>query len=68
MRVMQIEGEWGLDHIKLGERPDPEPGPGEVLIRMKAASVNFRDTVMVNRGKNRRAGAGQKARRHRGYA
>ena len=56
MRVMQIEGEWGLDHIKLGERPDPEPGPGEVLIRMKAASVNFRDTVMVNRGYGRRSG------------
>ncbi len=56
MRVMQIEGEWGLDHIKLGQRPDPEPGTGEVLIRMKAASINFRDTVMVNRGYGRRSG------------
>lgn len=56
MRVMQIEGEWGLDHIKLADRPDPEPGPGEVLIRLKAASLNFRDTVMVHRGYGRRSG------------
>jgi NADPH:quinone reductase-like Zn-dependent oxidoreductase len=56
MRVMQIEGEWGLDHIKLAERPDPEPGPGEVVLRMKAASLNYRDTVMVNRGYGRRSG------------
>ena len=56
MRVMQIEGEWGVDHIKLAERPDPEPGPGQVLVRMKAASLNFRDTVLVNRGYGRRSG------------
>lgn len=56
MRVMQIEDEWGLDHIKLAERPDPEPGAGEVVLRMKAASLNFRDTVLVNRGYGRRSG------------
>jgi len=56
MRVMQIEGDWGLDNIRLAERPDPTPGPGQVVVKMQAASINFRDTVMVNRGYGRRSG------------
>ncbi|MCY4239541.1 MAG: NAD(P)-dependent alcohol dehydrogenase [Rhodospirillaceae bacterium] len=56
MRVMQIEGDWGLDNIRLAERPDPAPEPGQVVVKMKAASINFRDTVMVNRGYGRRSG------------
>lgn len=50
MRVFQIEGAWGLDHLKLSTRPDPQPGPGEVLLRMRAASLNFRDLVVPDRG------------------
>jgi NADPH:quinone reductase-like Zn-dependent oxidoreductase len=56
MKVMQIEGEWSADNIVLAERPDPVPGPGQVVIEMKAASLNFRDTVLVNRGYGRRSG------------
>lgn len=29
------------------ERPDPTPGPGEVVVGLKAASINFRDLMMV---------------------
>ncbi|MFM1990416.1 MAG: hypothetical protein RJA99_3373 [Pseudomonadota bacterium] len=50
MRVFQIEGGWGSDHLKLSSRPDPRPGPGEVLLRMKAASLNYRDLVVPDRG------------------
>ncbi len=50
MRVMELRGGWGLDYITLGSRPDPVPGPGEVLIRMAAASVNYRDHVMARGG------------------
>ncbi len=39
------EGE-GLDKLKLAERPDPKPGPKEVLVRVKAASLNYRDQIM----------------------
>lgn len=56
MRVMQIEGEWSPDHIRPAERPDPKPGPGEVLVRMEAASLNYRDTVLVRRGYGRFSG------------
>ena len=56
MKVMQIQDEWSPDHIRPAERPKPEPGPGEVLLRMEAASVNYRDFVMARRGYGRRSG------------
>jgi alcohol dehydrogenase len=37
----------GLDNLKIEELPTPEPGPGEVLVRLRAASLNFRDTLTV---------------------
>ena len=50
MKVFEIRDDWGFDHLQLGTRPDPKPRPGEVLLRMKAASLNFRDLVVPNRG------------------
>jgi NADPH:quinone reductase-like Zn-dependent oxidoreductase len=56
MRVFQIEGGWGMDHLVLSSRPDPRPGPGEVLLRMKAASLNYRDLVVPDRGYGQHTG------------
>jgi len=56
MRVMQIEEDWSPDNIRIAERPRPEPGRGEVLVRMEAASVNYRDVVVARRGYGRRSG------------
>jgi NADPH:quinone reductase-like Zn-dependent oxidoreductase len=50
MRVFQIQDAWGFDNLRLAQRPDPRPGPGRVLLRMKAASLNFRDLVVPDRG------------------
>jgi len=50
MKVFEIRDDWGFDHLQLGTRPQPVPGPGEVLLRMKAASLNYRDLVVPNRG------------------
>jgi NADPH:quinone reductase-like Zn-dependent oxidoreductase len=50
MKVFEIRDDWSFDHLQLGTRPDPRPGPGEVLLRMKAASLNYRDLVVPNRG------------------
>jgi len=47
MRAIQVEAPFGLDAVKIVERPDPSPGPGEVLVRMRAVSLNFRDLLMV---------------------
>lgn len=50
MRVFQIEGDWGLDHLKLSSRPEPVAGPGQVLVGMSASSLNYRDLVVPGRG------------------
>jgi NADPH:quinone reductase-like Zn-dependent oxidoreductase len=50
MKVFQIQDDWGMEHLKLAVRPDPKPGSGQVLLRMKAASLNFRDLVVPTRG------------------
>lgn len=31
--------------LRVQERPDPEPGPGEVLVRVRAAGINFADLL-----------------------
>lgn len=47
MRAIVCEN-WGdPDTLKLGELPAPAMGPGQVRIRMRAAGVNFADTVLV---------------------
>src|SRR5262245_14233309 len=56
MKVMQIEEDWSPDNIRMAERPRPEAGPGEVLIKMEAASLNYRDVVVARRGYGRRSG------------
>jgi NADPH:quinone reductase-like Zn-dependent oxidoreductase len=50
MKVFQIQDDWGMEHLKLAARPEPKAGPGQVLLRMKAASLNYRDLVVPMRG------------------
>jgi NADPH:quinone reductase-like Zn-dependent oxidoreductase len=50
MRVFQIEGDWGMEHLKLSTRAEPRVGPGQVLVKMAASSLNYRDLVVPNRG------------------
>jgi NADPH:quinone reductase-like Zn-dependent oxidoreductase len=47
MRVYEIQEEFGMENLRLAERPDPKPGPGQVLLRMRAVSLNYRDLLMV---------------------
>lgn len=48
MRAWQIS-EFGLDSLEFVEKPTPTPGPGEVLVGVRAISLNFRD-LLVMRG------------------
>lgn len=50
MRVFQIEGDWGMHNLKLSHRPKPTAGSGQVLVRMTASSLNYRDLVVPERG------------------
>ena len=46
MRVWQISS-FGIDSLELVERATRQPGPGEVLVRVHAVSLNYRDLMMV---------------------
>lgn len=46
MRAWQITL-FGIDSLDFVERPTPVPGPGEVLVGVRAVSLNYRDLLMV---------------------
>jgi NADPH:quinone reductase-like Zn-dependent oxidoreductase len=46
MRAVEASA-FGLDALRLVERPVPRPGPGEVLVRVRAASLNHRDLAIL---------------------
>ena len=56
MRVFQIENDWGYDNLKVSKRPDPKPAAGQVLLRMKASAINYRDLLVPDRGYGARTG------------
>lgn len=39
-------GASSLDDMALRDTPEPQPGPGEVLVRVRACSLNFRDQII----------------------
>ena len=47
MRVVELQERFGLENITLATRPEPTAGPGQVVLRMLAASPNYRDLLMV---------------------
>jgi len=47
MRAIEIREAFGLEHLTATERPDPTPGPGQIVVDMRAACLNFRDLLMV---------------------
>jgi putative PIG3 family NAD(P)H quinone oxidoreductase len=50
MLCVEINGPGGPDVLRPAERPDPEPGSGEILIAVAAAGVN-RPDVLQRRGR-----------------
>jgi NADPH2:quinone reductase len=49
MRAVRIHDDGGPEVLVLEEAPDPEPGPGEVLVRLRASALNRLD-VFVRQG------------------
>jgi NADPH:quinone reductase len=47
MRVAQISEFGGIAALRLEEAAEPAPGPGEILVRVMAAGLNFSDTLML---------------------
>ncbi len=45
MKAVVLTGTGGYDVLQVQERPDPSVGPGELRIAVKAAGINFADTM-----------------------
>ncbi|WP_232628290.1 zinc-dependent alcohol dehydrogenase family protein [Methylobacterium sp. Leaf118] len=47
MRAYEMSAAAGLGSWTLAQRPTPEPGRGQVLVRLRAASLNYRDLLIA---------------------
>jgi synaptic vesicle membrane protein VAT-1 len=45
MRQIVTTSTGGIDVLKVEDRPDPQPAPGEVVIKVRAAGLNFADIL-----------------------
>ena len=50
MKVWANQDAFGIENLKEIERPEPIPGAGEIVVEMKAASLNYRDLLTVTMG------------------
>ena len=48
MKAYEMDGSATLEGIAVRERDMPRPGPREILVRMRAASLNFRDLMTAD--------------------
>ncbi len=47
MKAIRIHRVGDLDGLREEELPEPRPGPGQVRVRIRAASLNYRDLLVV---------------------
>lgn len=46
MRAVVFDAHGGPEMLRLAEMPDPEPGPGEAVVRVGACGVNWLDVIL----------------------
>jgi NADPH:quinone reductase-like Zn-dependent oxidoreductase len=47
MRALYLAAHGGVEEVRSGELPTPDPGPGEVLVRIAAAALNHLDLFVL---------------------
>lgn len=52
MNVYELHAREGFDSLVKGERPSPQPGVGEVKVRVRAVSLNYRDLFLAKNAKD----------------
>jgi NADPH:quinone reductase-like Zn-dependent oxidoreductase len=50
MKYYELQGPDGIGGLALVDKPIPQPGAGQVLVRLKAATLNYRDLLTVKGG------------------
>jgi NADPH:quinone reductase-like Zn-dependent oxidoreductase len=53
MKAVVLDGGRSIEHLHMVDREMPEPGPRQVLVRVRAASINYRDYEIVTGTFNR---------------
>jgi NADPH:quinone reductase-like Zn-dependent oxidoreductase len=48
MKAVEIRDQFGVNSLNVVEHPDPLPGPNQVVVKMNAFSINYRDLLVVN--------------------
>lgn len=46
MKAIQVAAAGSTDQLRIVEAPCPTPGPGEILVKVRFAGVNFADTML----------------------
>jgi NADPH:quinone reductase-like Zn-dependent oxidoreductase len=47
LRAWRYIGGLGAENLKIVELPDPSPGPGQAVVRVRACSINYRDLAVM---------------------
>ena len=47
MQAYEIRDAFSIDALALSTRPEPKPGPGQVVVKTRAVSLNYRDLLVV---------------------
>jgi NADPH2:quinone reductase len=47
MKALLSNSPGGPKTLELASLPDPEPGPGQLLVRVKACAINYPDVLMI---------------------
>ena len=47
MKVYEIQNAFGLENLNVADRPEPKPGPKQVIVKVHSTSINYRDQLTV---------------------
>lgn len=47
MKTVQVYNAFAIDSLRVIDRPQPEPGPNDVLVKVNSVSLNYRDLMVV---------------------
>jgi NADPH:quinone reductase-like Zn-dependent oxidoreductase len=47
VKALVIQNAFGLENLAVVDRPDPAPAAGQVLVRVRACSLNYRDLLLA---------------------
>src|SRR5262249_25951210 len=53
MKAFRIHAFGGPEGLRLDDLPRPTPGPGQVLVKIRAASLNYRDLLVIRGAYNK---------------